>query len=165
MIERTSQPRAFPCVRNSVQQIKRTDKKVSRGDRHTESATETTRAAGHQLSAFTDISVIVLHGGIIQRSLGYTRQAKTGVTTRPCHGISIRREIIEYLITLILRLHRYMLEMIFRAYARNDATHRIGLRPVAILGSNRIGSRCRKIKSGTTSRSDSSSGSQSKRRG
>ena len=49
-------------ITGTRQQIKRTDEKVSGGDRHTESATETTRAAGHQLSAFTDISVIVLHG-------------------------------------------------------------------------------------------------------
>ena len=82
-----------------------------------------------------------------------------------CHGISIRREIIEYLITFILRLHRYMLEMIFRAHTRDDATYRIGLRPMAILGSNRIGSRCRKIKSGATSRLDSSAGSQGEYRG
>ena len=74
-------------------------------------------------------------------------------------------KIIEYLITFILRLHRYMLEMIFRAHTRDDATYRIGLRPVAILGSNRIGSRGRKIKSGATSRLDSSAGSQGEYRG
>ena len=165
MLERTSQQCTLAGIRNRIQDVKRPDEQVSCGNRHSEHTAEIARTTGHQLGTFAYKAVIVLHRREVIHAQLIIGQGKTTITTGPVDRIAIRQDVVKDLITAIGRLQRDSFKMILRANAGDNATDRVGLRPVPVFRSHHISLRIGKVKHGSTGRSDCCTRCQCKLRG